>query len=44
MSRTQIKDHIIGNYEINNLLLSCFNETTCIQNNGYDRLAFGSKS
>ena len=26
MNRIQSKDHIIGTYEINNILLPCFNE------------------
>ena len=31
MDRTQIKDHRIGTYEINKILLSCFDDKVCIE-------------
>ena len=34
MSKTQIKDHKIGTYEINKISLSCFDDKIFIQNNG----------
>ena len=41
MNRTQSKDHRIGTYEINKILLCSFDDKICIQNNGYDGLALG---
>ena len=41
VNRIQIKDHRIGAYEINKISLSCFDDKTCIKNNGYDGLALG---
>ena len=39
MTRIESKDHKIGTYEINEISLSCFDDNTYIQNNGYDGLA-----
>ena len=39
----QGKDHRIGTYEINKISLSCFDDKTYIQNNGYEGLALGYK-
>ena len=39
MIRIQSKDHKIRTYEINQILLSCFDDKIYIQNNGYDELA-----
>ena len=36
MNRIKSKDHGIGTYEINKISLSCFDDKTCIQNNGDD--------
>ena len=44
MNGIQGKDHRIGTYEINNILLSCFDYKIYIQNNGYDGLALGYQS
>ena len=44
MNRIQGKEHRIGTYEINKILLSWFDEKTYIQNNGYDGLAVGYHS
>ena len=44
MNRTQSKDHRIGKYEINKISLSCFDDKTHIQNNGYAGLALGYQS
>ena len=41
MDRTQSKDHIVGNYEINKISLSYFGDKIFIQNNGYDGLVLG---
>ena len=41
MTRIQSKDHKIGTYEINKISLSCFDDKTYIQKNGYDGLALG---
>ena len=41
MTRIQSKDHKIGTYEINKISLSCFDDKTYIQKNGYDGLAPG---
>ena len=41
MNRIQSKDHKTGNYEINKISLSCFDDKIHIQNNGCDRLALG---
>ena len=41
MNRIQSKDHRIQTYEINKISLSCFDDKTYIQNNGYDGLALG---
>ena len=35
------KDHKIGNYEINKIYLSCFDDEIHILNNGHDGLAPG---
>ena len=42
--RIQIKDHRMRTYEINKILLFCFDDKICIQNNGYDGLALGYQS
>ena len=39
MNRIQSKDHRLGTYEINKILVSCFDDKTYIQNNEYDGLA-----
>ena len=39
MNRIQSKDNRIGTYS--KISLSCFNDKICIQNNGYDGIAFG---
>ena len=44
MNRIQSKDHRIGTYEINKISLSCFDDKTYIQINGYDGLALGCQS
>ena len=44
MNRIQSNDHRIGTYKINKISLSCFDDKTYIQNNGYDGLAFGYQS
>ena len=44
MNRTQSKDHRIGIYEINKILLTYFDDEIYIQNNGYDGLALGYQS
>ena len=36
MNRIPSKDHKIGTYEINKILLPCFDDKIYIQNNGYD--------
>ena len=41
MNRIQSKDHKIGSYEINKILLSCFYDKIYVQNNWYDGLALG---
>ena len=41
INRIQSKDHRIGTYEINKILLFCFDDKIYIQNNGYGRLALG---
>ena len=41
MNRIQSKDHKIGTYEINKILLFCFDDKIYIRNNGHDRLALG---
>ena len=41
MIRIQSKDHKRRTYEINQILLSCFDDKIYIQNNGYDELALG---
>ena len=41
MNRIQSKDHKTGNYEINKISLSCFDDKIHIQNNGCDGLALG---
>ena len=41
MSSIQSKDHRIGTYEIKKILLSCFDNKICTQNNGYGGLALG---
>ena len=41
MNRIQCKYHTIGNYEINKISLTCFDDKIYIQKNGYDELAFG---
>ena len=42
--RIQNKNHRIGTYEINKIHLSCFNDKTHIQNNGYEGLALDNQS
>ena len=47
MNRIRSKDlriGTIGTYEINKISLSCFDDKTYIQSNGYDGLALGYKS
>ena len=44
MNRIQSKGHRIETYEINKVLLSCFDGKIYIQNNGYDGLALGYQS
>ena len=44
MNITQSKDHRIGIYKINKILLSCFADKIYIQNNEYDGLALGYQS
>ena len=44
MNRIQSKDRRIGNYEINKIPLSCFEDKIHILNNGYDGLALGYHS
>ena len=39
VNRIQSKDHKIGTYKVNKVLLSCFDDKLYIQNNGYDELA-----
>ena len=41
INRIQRKDHKIGAYEINKILLFCFDDKICIQSNGYDGLVLG---
>ena len=41
MNRIQSKYHKTGNYEINKISLSCFDDKIYNQNNGCDRLALG---
>ena len=41
MNRIKSKDQKIGTCEINKISLSCFDEKTYIQNDGYDGLALG---
>ena len=41
MNRIQSTDHRVGNYGINKILLSCFDDKIFIQNKGYNRLALG---
>ena len=41
MNRIQSKDHEIGIYEINKILLFCFDDKIYIQNNEYVGLAIG---
>ena len=36
-----IKDHKIGTYKINKISLSCFDDRTYFQHNGYDGLTLG---
>ena len=40
MNRIQTKHHGMGTYEINKILLSCFDDKIYIQNNGYGGLAY----
>ena len=44
MNRIQSKDYKIGNYEINKIPLSCFDDKIYIQNNGCEGLALGYQS
>ena len=44
MNRIQSKNHKIGAYEIIKISLSCFEDKSYIQNNGYNRLALGYQS
>ena len=44
MNRIQSKDHRIGTYEMNKILLSCFDDKMYIQSNGYNRLPLGYQS
>ena len=41
MNIIQSKDHKGRTCEVNKISLSCFDDKTYIQNNGYDGLAFG---
>ena len=38
MNRIQSKDYRVGTYEINKILLSCFDYKMVMQNNSYDGL------
>ena len=40
MNITQSKDHRIGTYDVNKILLSCFDDKIYIQIYRYDGLAF----
>ena len=44
MKRIQSKEHTIGTYEINKILLSCFDNKIYIQNNRYHGLVLGYQS
>ena len=44
MKRVQSKEHTIGTYEINKILLSCFDNKIYIQNNRYHGLVLGYQS
>ena len=44
LNSIQSKEHRIGTYEINKILLSSFDDKVYIRNNGYDRLALGYRS
>ena len=44
MKRIQSKEHTIGTYEINKILLSCFDNKIYIQNNRYHGLDLGYQS
>ena len=39
MNRIQIKDRRMGTYEINKILLPCFDDKIFTPNNGYDGLS-----
>ena len=41
LNRIQSKDHKIGLFEVNKILLLCFVDKIYFQNNGYDTLALG---
>ena len=41
MNKINNKDHRIGTYEINKILLPCFNGKIYIQNYGYNGLPYG---
>ena len=44
MNKINNKDHRIGTYEINKILLPCFNGKIYIQNYGYNGLPYGYQS
>ena len=44
MNKIQGQDHRIGIYQINKILVSCFDDKIYIQNNGYDGVAIGYQS
>ena len=44
MNRIQSKDHRIGTYDINEVLLSFFDDKIYIGNDGYDALALDYQS
>ena len=43
MRRIQSKKHIIGTYEINKILLSCFDDKTFVLDDGINTLAYFHK-
>ena len=44
INRIESRDHRIGNHEINQISLSCFDDKIYVQNNGYDGLALGHQN
>ena len=41
VNRVQSKNHKLGNYEINKISLSCFDDEVYVLNNQYEELALG---